>query len=201
MPHSRDVNAMTLLAHQWTTVNAGLHSLARDLRPDEWTFRVAPGQNLLGFTLWHVPACQDWTVQTWVRNVPEVRDREPWRRWAELERLGMAFGISLDEADAVARGTTADDVLAYADAVLAENLGWLRSVTEAELGRVPDNRAHLSRHPAYRTAGYEAEVRSMWSQPLGEVVTLDAGHGRAHLGEAALVKELARQHLDRRGRP
>jgi hypothetical protein len=194
MPHSRDVNAMALLAHQWTTVNTALHSLAQDLRPDEWTFRVAPGQNLLGFTLWHIPACQDWTVQTWVRNLPEVRDRDPWRDWASLERLGMAFGIRLDEADAVARAVTGADVLAYADAVLAENLEWLRSVTEADLGRVPDNRAHLSRRSAYRTAEYEAEVRSMWNQPLGEVVTLDAGHGRAHLGEAALVKELARRH-------
>jgi hypothetical protein len=186
------MNATALLAMQWNAVNAGLHSLAQDLRPDEWTFRVAPGQNLLGFTLWHIPACQDWTVQTWVRNLPEVRDRDTWRPWASFERLGMAFGISLDEADAVARAVTVDEMLAYADAVLAENLSWLRSVTEADLGRVPDNRAHLARHPAYRTAQYQAEVRSMWSQSLGEVVALDAGHGRAHLGEAALVKELAR---------
>jgi hypothetical protein len=201
MPHSKGVNAMALLAHQWTTVNAALHSLTQDLRPDEWTFRVAPGQNLLGFTLWHIPACQDWTVQTWVRNLPEVRDRDPWREWASLERLGMAFGIRLDEADAVARAASVDDVLAYADAVLAENLEWLRSVSEADLGRVPDNRAHLARHPAYRTAEYQAEVRSMWSQRLGEVVTLDAGHGRAHLGEATLVKELARRHPGGGARP
>jgi hypothetical protein len=192
-----DVNAMALLASQWTTVNAGLHSLARDLGPDEWRFRVAPGQNLLGFTLWHIPACQDWTVQTWVRNLPEVRDRDAWRHRTGLDRLGMAFGIRLDEADAVARAITVDDVLAYADAVLAENLGWLWSVTEADLGRVPDNRAHLARHPAYGTPTYQAEVRSMWNQTLGEVVSLDAGHGRAHLGEAALVKELARQRLGR----
>jgi len=200
MPHSKDVNAMALLAHQWTTVNRGLHSLAGDLRRDEWTFRVAPGQNLLGFTLWHIPACQDWTVQTWVRNLPEVRDRDAWHDWASLDRLGMAFGISLDEADGVADATTADDVLAYADAVLAENLGWLQSVTETDLGRVPNNRAHLDRHAAYRTAQYQAEVQSMWGQALGEVVALDAGHGRAHLGEAALVKELARQHTGRGAR-
>ena len=75
-----------------------------------------------------------------------------------LDRLGMAFGVSLDEADAAARAVTADDVLAYADAVLTENLGWLRSVTES-LGRVPDNRAHLTGHPAYRTTQYQAEVR------------------------------------------
>jgi hypothetical protein len=45
------VNAIALLATQWTAVNTALHGLARDLRPDEWTYRVAPGQNLLGFTL------------------------------------------------------------------------------------------------------------------------------------------------------
>jgi hypothetical protein len=198
MTHSRDaVNAMALLAHQWTTVNAGLHSLGRDLRPDEWTFRVGPGQNLLGFTLWHIPACQDWTAQTWARDLPEVRDRDDWRHRMGLDRLGMAFGISLNQADAAARAVTVDDVLGYADAVLAVNLGWLRGVTEADLGRVPDNRAHLARHPVYRTAQYQDEVRSMWDQTLGEVVALDAGHGRAHLGEAALVLELARQRSGR----
>jgi hypothetical protein len=195
------VNAIALLATQWTAVNTALHGLARDVRPEEWTFRVAPGQNLLGFTLWHIPACQDWTVQTWVRNVPEVRDRDAWRSRMGLDRLGMAFGVSLDEADAAARAVTADDVLAYADAVLTENLGWLRSVTEFELGRVPDNRAHLTGHPAYRTAPYQAEVRSMWSQTLGEVVALDTGHGRAHLGEATLVKELARLRSGGGARP
>lgn len=186
------MDAIALLATQWIAVNTALHGLVRDLRPGEWTFRVAPGQNLLGFTLWHIPACQDWTVQTWVRNVPEVRDRDAWRSRLGLDRLGMAFGVSLDEADAAARAVTADDVLAYADGVLTENLDWLRSVTESDLGRVPDNRAHLAGHPTYRTTQYQAEVRSMWSQTLGEVVALDAGHGRAHLGEAMLVKELAR---------
>lgn len=191
------MNAVTFLAAQWTTLNAALHAVARDLRPDEWTFRPAPGENLLGFTLWHVPACQDWTVQTWVRNVPEVRDREAWSRRAGLARLGLAFGIRLAEADAIARAVSASDVLAYADAVLAENVGWLATVTEADLDRVPDNRAHLSRHPAYRTSEYEAEVRTMWSQTLADVLALDIGHGRAHLGEAGLVKVLARRTAGR----
>jgi hypothetical protein len=191
------MNAIGLLAAQWTTLNAALHAVARDLRADEWTFRAAPGQNLLGFTLWHIPACQDWTVQTWVRNAPEVRDRDPWARRLGLDRLGLAFGIGLGEADAIARAASVDDVLAYADAVLAENLGWLETVTEADLDGVPSNRAHLARRAVYRTSGYHDEVRSMWSRTLAEVLMLDIGHGRAHLGEAGLAKELARQHRDR----
>ena len=187
------MDARAFLAAQWTTLNAALHAVANDLRPGEWTFRPAPGENLLGFTLWHVPTCQDWTVQTWVRNAPEVRDREAWGRWAGFERLGMAFGISLAEADAVARSTSADAVLAYADAVLAESIDWLATVTDSDLDRVPDNRAHRARRPAYRTPEYEAEVRTMWSQALAEVLSLDIGHGRTHLGEAGLVKVLARR--------
>ena len=88
-------------------------------------------------------------------------------------------------------------MLAYADAVLAENVRWLGTVTDRDLGRVPDNRAHLARRPVYRTAQYLAEVQGMWNQTVAEVIALDIGHGRAHLGEAGLIKELARQSLPR----
>ena len=56
---------------------------------------------------------------------------------------------------------------------------------------------HLARHPAYRTPSYLAEGQGMWNRTLAEVIALDIGHGRAHLGEAGLVKALARQDLDR----
>ena len=89
-----------------------------------------------------------------------MRDWNAWRRRAGFDRLGLAFGISLADADAVARAVSVDDMLAYADAVLAENVRWLGTVTERDLDRVPDNRAHLARRPAYRTAQYLAEVQA-----------------------------------------
>ena len=191
------MNAIALVEAQWTRVNSALHSLAPDLTPEQWTFRISPGQNLLGFTLWHIPACQDWTVQTWVRNIPEVREREPWTQTIGLDRLGLAFGISLEAADAIARGVTAGDMLAYADAVLAENRSWLYTLRDADLDRVPDNRAHLTRHPAYQRATYFAEVEGMWKDTLADVISMDIGHARGHLGEARLVAELARQTAGR----
>jgi DinB superfamily len=186
------MDAVTLLRDQLTRVNAILHDVVGDLRPGEWTARAAPGQNRLGFTLWHIPASQDWTVHTWIRNVAEVRDREPWARVGSLDRLGLAFGMSLVEADAIAEGVGPADTLAYADAVLAEILAWLSPLSDADLARVPDSRAHLTRHPAYGSARYRAEVQGMWDQPLGPLIAGDVGHGRAHLGEARLVKELVR---------
>ena len=64
------MNAIARFAAQWTAVNTALHTYARDLRPSEWTFRPAAGQNLLGFTPWRIPASQDWMVHTWVRDAP-----------------------------------------------------------------------------------------------------------------------------------
>jgi DinB family protein len=191
------MDAVALLTAQWTAVNVALHAMARDLSPDEWAFRIARGQNLLGFTLWHIPASQDWTVQTWVRNVPEVRDRDAWAHSVGFDRLGLAFGITLAGADAIALAVSVDDMLAYADAVLAENVRWLSAVTAGDLDQVPDNRAHLAQRPEYRTPAYLADVQGMWDQVIAEVIALDIGHGRAHLGEAGLIKELARQNLGR----
>jgi hypothetical protein len=125
------------------------------------------GANLLGFTLWHIPACQDWTVHSWIQNVPEVREREPWTQAIGLDRLGVAFGISLEAADGIARGVTVTDVLACADVVLAESKSWLSTLREADPDRVPDNRAHLARHPPYRTAAYLADVDNMWTHTRG----------------------------------
>jgi hypothetical protein len=191
------MKAIALVEAQWTRVNTALHSLARDLTPDQWTFRIGPGQNLLGFTLWHIPACQDWTVQTWVRNVPEVREREPWTQTIGLDRLGLAFGISLEAADAIAAGVAARDMLPYADTVLAEMRSWLGTLRDADLDRMPDNRAHLARYPAYQTATYLAEVEGMWQDTLADVISMDIGHAGGHLGEARLVAELARRTVGR----
>lgn len=45
------MDASGLLTARWTTVNRVFHAVAHDLSPNEWTFRVAPGQNLPGFRL------------------------------------------------------------------------------------------------------------------------------------------------------
>lgn len=186
------MDAVTVFKDQMRRVNAILHDLAHDLSPDEWTARPGPGQNRLGFTLWHVPASEDWFVHTWIRNVTEVRDRELWAPWGGLDRLGLAFGVGLAEADTIAQAVDPAQMLAYADAELAEVLAWLSTVTGADLDRVPDNRAHLARHPAYQSAEYLAEVEGMWNDVVGALLAQDIGHARGHLGEARLVKELVR---------
>jgi len=186
------MEAVTAFAHQMRRVNAILHNVAHDLSPDEWMARPGGGQNRLGFMLWHIPASEDWFVHTWIRNVAEVRDCEPWAASVGVNRLGLAFGIGLAEADAIAEAVDPTHMLAYADAYLGEVLAWLATLTAADLDRVPDNRAHLGRHPAYQRTEYLAQVEGMWNDSVGVLLAADIGHARGHLGEARLAKELVR---------
>jgi len=75
----------------------------------------------------------------------------------------------------VARAVTVAAPWPNADTVLAESLEGLRTVADGDLEQVPDNRAHLARHPAYHRAEYLAEGQNMWSRTLAEVIIGDMG--------------------------
>lgn len=188
------MNAVTLFKHQLTTVNHILLDVAGDLTAAEWTARPGPGRNLLGFSLWHVPACQDWIIQTWIRGVPEVRERSEWMERGGLNLSRRAFGIPLTEADAVAYDTCSADVLAYADAVLAEGLAWLETLTESDLEQVPEARPHIPPYPTYQTPEFLADVAGDWDLPVwGHLDGSCIGHCRDHLSEVMVFKEILRR--------
>jgi len=65
--------------------------------------RPAQGQNMIGYTVWHMPRTLDAHVQTWIRGVPEVVHGEGWSDWRPLKYLGYGVGVSLKEADEIAR--------------------------------------------------------------------------------------------------
>ncbi len=66
---------------------------------DERVARSAPGQNMIGTTIWRMPRTQDAHVQTWIRGESEVLYVARWSDWQPLRRLGYGIGISLKEAD------------------------------------------------------------------------------------------------------
>ena len=78
----------------------------------EWTRRAIPGTNLVGFILWHGVRTIDWAVHTAVRGVPEVAAAA---RWAGRLQQQHAYGsgITLEEADAAARGVGREVVREY----------------------------------------------------------------------------------------
>jgi hypothetical protein len=183
------MNTTTYLQKQFANINAVFHGISDDLTDEEWVKRPTPGQNLIAYMVWHMPRTQDTFVQTWIRGKAEVVHRGRWIDWQPLKRLGIGVGISLDEADEIARTVHRMDVLEYADAVHQEIIAWLGESDESDLDRIPDVRQRLATFPEYQTPGFIEEVSNLYDQPIwGLLMRPCIGHIHRHLGELEFVK-------------
>jgi hypothetical protein len=187
------MNITTYLQKQFANINAVFHSIADDLTDEEWLERPAPGQNVLGYTVWHIPRTQDTFVQTWIRGLAEVVQDDRWTHWQPLKRLGVGIGISLDEANEIARSVTRTDVLEYADTVHQAVFAWLGESSESDLDQIFDTQQRLSAFPEYQTPGFIEEVGSLYNQPVWVLLMRPCiGHIHRHLGELEVVKNILR---------
>ncbi len=187
------MRATALLERQFASVNQILHDVAGDLTPTELTTRILPDTNLLAFDLWHVARTQDWAVQTLARGVPEIVDEPRWQGRGRLATHGIGVGMTRDEADALAHELALADILAYADAVHAAILEWLRELPDDALDARPDVPAHRARYPVYLEPAMRAEVPWMFQQPpVWRCLAPAIGHDRDHLAETDLLKRQAR---------
>jgi hypothetical protein len=183
------MKATALLEKQLTGVNSLLHQVADDLSQQEWTARPLRGENMPGFLVWHLPRLQDHLVQVWIRGLPEIIQGERWAHWGQLNPLGAGLGITLEEADLIARCVEPAEVLAYADVVLREILNWLTTLTEDDLEYIPDARKYLAPYPEYQTVGHHAETDDLLDLPIWRLLSGPCiGHVRGHLGELAFLK-------------
>jgi len=188
------MNTTTYLQRQLANINNIFHSIADDLTEEEWTSRPALGQNLIGYTVWHIPRTQDTFVQTWIRGVPEVAHGERWAQWQSLKHLGIGVGVSLDEADEIARSVRRNDVFEYGDAVHQEISAWLETIDESDLDQAKDTRQRLSSFPEYQTDTFLDEVSNLIDQPAWTLLMRPCiGHIHRHLGELEIVKDIMRK--------
>lgn len=188
------MNAITYLQQQLAGVNAVFHSVADDLTEEEWASRPAPGQNIFGYSVWHIPRAQDSTVQTWIRGIPEVIHGDRWADWRRLQRYGNGGGVSLAEADDIAQSIQRADVVEYADKVHQEISRWLAELDESNLDMLPDYSQHLSAYPEYHTPGYLELVRDTFDKPIWYKLRGPCiGHSYRHLGGLEIVKDIMRK--------
>jgi hypothetical protein len=194
------VDAIGMLRQQLHTVNLRLHHSASGLPPEHLTATPLEGVNPIGFILWHMARSQDWAVNTAVRGCPELIRREPWRS-TPLAHSGMGTGFDLDEALAVARKIELPQLVAYADAVHADAVGWLDEISESTLDSIPDVSAHDAPYPEYQTPGFRAEmgggpehdnaVGAKGGLPVWIYLTsVSITHLHRHLGEVDLLRDL-----------
>ena len=188
------MNLTAYLQKQFSNFNAVFHGIAGDLTDEEWIARPGPGQNMLGYTVWHIPRTQDNFLQAWIRGQAEIVRGERWAHWAHLKPLGIGVGITLEEADEIARSVRLADVMTYADEVHQAISTWLGEINEEVLDQVPNARAHLAAFPEYQTPGYMEEVHNLYDLPAwGLLIRPCMGHIHRHLGEVDITKDVLRK--------
>jgi hypothetical protein len=184
------MQATKLLRTELEWIHMGFHSLIDDMTEEEWSARPVPGLNLPGFTLWHVARTPDYIVQTGLRHVPEVITQERWASCGALTTLGFGLSVTLEQADAIARGLNREDVSTYADAVLAEVLAWLDTLSDDDLDTVPRWHTYIAEYPQYNVPEIvEAPEDPIWDYLLGTCSL----HVRGHLAEVSIIKQQIRQ--------
>lgn len=186
-----------MFKYQFQNLTDVLDYLIADMTEDEWLARLAHDGNRIGFFAWHVPTIQDFTVNTLIRGVPEVRSRSEWHNHPDLDTTTIPMGMPLIEADATAEYSRPDVVLDYAQAVRAEILSWLETVGEVELTAVPDISTNLENSPVYRDESFSGEIDPVIGKPVWALLLAACfGHLRSHLGEIEAVKRQLRQIME-----
>jgi len=184
----------TYIINQNKNLNRGLHYFAGDISAEEWLSRPGPGQNTIGYTVWHIPRTQDHFLQMWIRGEAEIVTNERWSHWAHLKPEGIGVGIIMEQSDEIARTATLADTLAYADEVHQTLLAWLEGIDESALEFVPNPKERLQARPEYQTPGYLEEVTDLLGLPVyALLIGVCMGHLHRHLGELEITKDVLRK--------
>jgi uncharacterized damage-inducible protein DinB len=129
-----------LLADALSRIREVVHATAAGLTPDELAHRPQPSANSIGWLIWHLTRVQD-------DHVSEVAGAEQvWTAQGWMERFGLPFdaaatgwGHDSDEVGKV-QVSSADVLTGYYDAVHERSLAFVRTLADADLNRIVDER-------------------------------------------------------------
>jgi hypothetical protein len=186
------MRATELLAKQLQIVQGRIEGL-QSFSNAEWMARPGPGRNRIGFTAWHMVATRDWTIRAIFQGMRPLGWDPPFAGTG-VARCPIPFGMSLEEADAIAEAVSPSDVATYSDAVTKELLRWLAETDDSVLDSPPPNgRAHLALSPRYNEPAYLHELDSnpapMTDWPAWQLLTRPAfAHCLFHLEEMEFAR-------------
>lgn len=188
------MNAAGLLANRVEAIGGAAKGLVNDAAGLDWATPVAPGTSPLGLTLWHLPRTVDWLVNTCIRDGAEVADGPEYGDLPDPEQFGFGTGLSLAAAADAAGQVSAEPLLRYVDAVVADAATWVRSLSDDDLDRTVDEfDERQRRRTAYNTPEALAEVSHLGGLSLGVLLARPAmSHLLMHLGEVDLLVQLAK---------
>jgi hypothetical protein len=162
------MNSAELLTDGFGRISPNVHRTLDGIAPEALTARLDPDANSIAWLVWHLTRNQDdhladafvgeqlWTAQGWADRFALPFD---------LSATG--YGQNSDEVAAVQ--APAELLLGYLDAVTAQSLSYLKSVTDDDLDRIVDTN---------------------WDPPvtLGVRLISVLSDGLQHAGQAAYVR-------------
>jgi uncharacterized damage-inducible protein DinB len=161
-----------LLVDMFERIREDVHGAVRGLTPEQLALRVDDDANSIAWLVWHLTRIQDDHVAA-AAHVEQV-----WTSAAWIERFGLPFdpwatGYAHSSADVAAvRVDSGDLLLDYHDAVHAQTIRFVQSITDADLDRIVDE---------------------SWDPPvtLGVRLVSVINDNTEHAGQAAFVRGIA----------
>ena len=126
--------------------------------------------NSIAFLFWHMVRTEDLVVNMMVRKQKPVWNREGWDAKLDMDPKSQGTGMT-DEAARKVRITSMADFVAYSEAVFADTMQYVATLTEADLTTELDS-------------------------PMGKMTLLNAlqamgvEHGIGHIAEIEYIKGL-----------
>jgi Protein of unknown function (DUF664) len=165
------MDANALLLELYARIPPLVHGAVKGLTPEQLMHRPTPRANHLGWLIWHVARVEDHQPaevggyqQVWVSEAWAGRFGDP------VDPDDHGYGHTSEQVAGV-RTTSAEDLLAYADAVHERTLEFLRGLGDGDLDRIVDRN---------------------WDPPvtLGVRLISVADDCLQHLGQAAYLRGL-----------
>jgi Protein of unknown function (DUF664) len=117
-----------------------VHEVTGGLTPAQLAYRPGPAANSIGWLIWHLTRVQDDHVadaggckQTWAKDGWAARFELP------SDYTATGYGHSPEQAGAI-RPPSSDVLTAYHDAVHAQSVEFISTLTDADLDRIVDER-------------------------------------------------------------
>jgi len=161
-----------LLVDMFERIREDVHGAVRGLTPEQLALRIDDDANSIAWLVWHLTRIQDDHVAA-AAHVEQVWTAAGW-----IERFGLPFelwatGYAHSSADVAAVTVDSGDLLLdYHDAVHAQTIRFVESITDADLDRIVDE---------------------SWDPPvtLGVRLVSVVNDNTEHAGQAAFVRGIA----------
>jgi hypothetical protein len=166
-------------------------AVLQGLTPEQMRIKL-PQHNSIAWILWHIARGEDWGVNTMLRGVEQVLDREQWNPKLGLKRRDFGAGMTESEVIDLSQQIDLDALHGYFAAVTAETVRFLETFDFDELLEPLDVKARLALAPDALGPGSELarEIVERQTTKRWFLTTMALNDVRLHMAEAQHVLRL-----------